>query len=152
MNRLVLVRGAPGSGKSTIGAAIADEMQAEQFENDAFFTDENGVYRYVAEQHAEAKNHCLAQTIAALASGKSVVVANTFTTMTELQPYLDLEVSTMIVETYMQFPNAHDVPDAVVEVKRATFEPHPDAIQVHAPSDIPAAVAAAGGKVLSHQP
>lgn len=132
---LFLVRGHPGSGKTT----WAKEQQAHtpglrHFENDAFFTNAEGHYQFDLARHQEAKDHCFEQTRQALQRGEPVVVSNTFTTLAELAPYLDLAKAlgreARVIEMQGDFGNTHAVPDAVVSAKKASFEPYPGATQV----------------------
>lgn len=126
---LFLVRGHPGSGKTTHAQALqAQHPGLIHIENDQLFVDDQGHYTFDLSRHQEAKDTCLARTRVALEAGQSVVVSNTFTTRAELAPYLALAHTTghacRVIEMHGQFPNVHAVPAGVVEAKKAAFEPH----------------------------
>jgi len=133
---LILVRGHPGSGKTTHARALQVAHPAlVHIENDQLFTDAQGRYVFDMARHQEAKDTCLARTRDALERGQGVVVSNTFTTHAELAPYLALARGlgkhVAVVEMFGQFPNSHNVPDAVVAAKQQAFEPYAGAQAVY---------------------
>lgn len=134
VQELLLVCGHPGSGKSTIATEF-EWAGYRKFENDAFFTDEEGVYKFDFAFHQKAKDVCLQKTKNALDEGAKVVVANTFTTLAEMSPYLDYAkekgIPVRVIEMELNLPNVHDVPDAVVQDKKNKFEPYEGALKVY---------------------
>lgn len=135
---LILVRGAPGSGKSTLAHQINKKFGYDVHENDAFFTDKNGEYNFDINFHQHAKDVCFEKTRESLSFDKSVVVANTFTTLKEMEPYLELAKQRMIdvnvIEMDLQYNNVHSVPDFVVKDKIEKFERYPDAQKISSDS------------------
>lgn len=133
---LVLVRGAPGSGKSTLAHKIGNQFGYSVQENDAFFTDKNGKYEFDIAYHQHAKDVCFEKTRESLNLGKSAIVANTFTTLKEMEPYLDLahqqNIKVNVIEMELQYNNVHSVPDFVVKDKLDKFEPYASAQKVTA--------------------
>ncbi|NYT64301.1 AAA family ATPase [Alcaligenaceae bacterium] len=112
---LVLIRGLPGSGKSTLAIELAEKGYAH-FEADMFFI-QDGVYLYDAGQIRDAHNWCKALTLSALSRGERVVVANTFTRLTEMRPYLDMCPTVRIMEAKGCWPNKHGVsPEHIQEM------------------------------------
>ena len=107
--RLILVRGLPGSGKSELGKALAITAGYIHVEADMFF-EINGSYNYDAKQVGAAHKWCQKSVRDALASGKRVVVTNTFTRLSELDPYFEMGVKPRIVEAPGKWPNRHGVP------------------------------------------
>lgn len=81
---LYLVRGLPGSGKSTLAATLAP---GHAYAADDLFVGEDGIYRFDPKRLPEAHADCQARTSAALSTGASVAVANTFTEAWEVEPY-----------------------------------------------------------------
>lgn len=84
---LVLIRGLPGSGKSTMARAMTTH---EHYEADMFFTDASGAYNYDREKIKDAHEWCQRETFKALANGKRAVVSNTFTRLFEMEPYIEM--------------------------------------------------------------
>lgn len=121
---LVLIRGLPGSGKSTLANALAAEgfvhLEADQF----FVVD--GAYQFVGERVREAHAWCQAEARKALKAGAQVVVANTFTTIGELAPYLCMHQCPLIVEARGSWPNIHGVPQQTLARMASRWESLPN--------------------------
>jgi predicted kinase len=128
---LFIVRGHPGSGKSTYARHLIEQNPgAIHIENDTFFTDANGKYAFEIEKHEEAKQWCLDQVRESLEKGRNTVVSNTFTILKELQPYLDLGYRTQVVEMELNYTDTHQVPKDVIEAKKQAFESFEGATRV----------------------
>lgn len=130
---LVIVRGHPGSGKSTFAKTFSDKGY-KHFENDSFFVDEKGNYSFDFAFHQKAKDVCVQNVINSIISGDSVVVSNTYTKIKEMDDIIDfvneMKVPYRIFEMYYNFENVHSVPDSVVDEKKQNFEPHENAIKI----------------------
>ncbi len=118
---LVVVRGLPGSGKTTLGKRIAVELGATLVEADHFF-EVDGEYRFEPARLPDAHAQCFSRAMASLASGRSVVVCNTGLSAWEISPYLLLasasgvaaEVITLRVEPELAASRCtHGVPPSV---------------------------------------
>ena len=113
MPKLILIRGLPGSGKSTYARSIdAIHYEADQF----FLTGTNDEYKFDAKLIKVAHEWCFANTVRALRNGHDVVVSNTFTQLWELNRYLEIprtltDVKVKIVEMKTQYGNIHNVPE-----------------------------------------
>ena len=84
MKDLILFRGLPGAGKSTLAETLCDVA----YSADDYFTNAEGAYHYDRARIKEAHEHCLLQTIRAMSQCVSRVgVANTFTEAWEMAPY-----------------------------------------------------------------
>lgn len=122
---LVLIRGLPGSGKSTMArGAMFDDF--EHYEADMFF-ELGGEYCYDSSKIRDAHEWCQRETFKALSNGKSVVVSNTFTRRFEMYPYFDMAktfgIEPRIMEANGSWPNVHGVPAKVVDMMRQRWEP-----------------------------
>ncbi|WP_229711106.1 AAA family ATPase [Agarivorans gilvus] len=87
---LTLIRGLPGSGKST----LAKSLPGVHLEADMFFVDKQGHYHFQPQKLSHAHAWCQQQTEQQLKMGKSVVVANTFVELWEMQAYRDIAART----------------------------------------------------------
>jgi adenylylsulfate kinase-like enzyme len=122
--QLVLFRGLPGAGKST-KARVLKEIGYKHFEADMFF-EVDGVYRYNPSRIRYAHDWCKLMTRQALGLGERVVVSNTFTTRSEIQPYLEMGAESIrIVEADGSWENVHSVPKEVVERMASRWEKLP---------------------------
>ena len=87
--KLLILRGLPGSGKSTEAARlVASGAYDLVCEADQFFETKDG-YRFDPAKLKDAHADCFARTRSALEAGKRVIVANTFTRAWEFRAYLD---------------------------------------------------------------
>lgn len=120
-HRLVLIRGLPGSGKSTMAAQLAERGYAH-FETDQFF-ERAGRYRFRAHMLPEAHAWCQDRVAVALEAGRSVVVANTFTRLWEMDAYLSMWPEVIVIEATGTWASVHGVPPAKVEDMRERWEP-----------------------------
>lgn len=124
---LVLVRGIPGTGKSTIAKELAQKFTMKHFEADMYFVDANGMYDFNYEEIQSAHSWCKWTTDWSLGLGKNVVVSNTFVKWFEIQPYQTLAkkygYELIIVEATGDYLNVHGVPPETLERMKKNFEP-----------------------------
>ena len=121
---LYIVRGLPGSGKSTFAKSIAPV----HFEADMFFMND-GEYKFDFSKIKEAHQWCQESTQDAMVSGSpKVAVSNTFTQEWEMKPYYEMAekygymIFSVIVENRHGGKNIHGVPDATLDNMRKRFE------------------------------
>jgi predicted kinase len=130
---LTLVRGLPGSGKSTFANTITNEFSV--CEADKFFVGEDGVYRFDATKLSQAHNWCREQVEIRMKDNQineqyypHIVVSNTFTKQWEMSDYFELaekygyQVFTIIVENRHGGVNQHGVPAEKLEQMKNRFE------------------------------
>lgn len=128
-NTLYIIRGLPGSGKSTY--ANIHLPTAVHFEADQFFINDNLEYKFDSKLISVAHEWCFSNVVKALHSGNDVVVSNTFTKLWELNKYLTidenygLDVDIKIIEVKTVFENIHGVPANKLEQMRNRWEEIP---------------------------
>ncbi|WYV99145.1 ATPase [Pseudomonas phage vB_PpuM-Amme-3] len=124
---LYLIRGLPGSGKSTFAKCLAKSLSARHYEADMYHTIPTGVYNWKPENVHAAHEWCQEYTRKAMEVGLPVVVSNTLTTPKELEPYLAMalefgyRVTSLVVENRHGGVNVHDVPQATLDKMRNRF-------------------------------
>jgi len=92
------------------------EQGYQHFEADMYFM-QDGVYRYDASRARDAHSWCKTMTRSALAGDERVVVAKTFTRLSEMQPYFDMCGNVRVIEATGRWPNAHGVsPERILQM------------------------------------
>lgn len=118
---LYIVRGLPGSGKTTYAAGLG----IPHFEADDYFINEEGEYCFDPSKLKDAHRECKNNVEYALMNARDVVVANTFTTVSELRPYIDLAVKygtkVMLHTCTGNYESVHGVPEHTIERMRERF-------------------------------
>ena len=127
---LILLRGLPGSGKSTMADLIgARGAGYAHFEADMFFIDK-GAYNFDASKIKAAHNWCMVQTEKAMIDDdiSRIIISNTFTQEWEMDAYYKLaeqygyRVHSIIVENRHSGINIHGVPEEKLEQMKNRFE------------------------------
>lgn len=122
---LYIIRGVPGSGKSTRAKQIAKENKIKYFEADQFF-EQSGKYEFDPAKLSDAHAWCKQMIESELKSGNSVIVSNTFTRKWEYVPYEIMAVkygaSSSVEIMSGGFDNVHGVPKKKVEEMIKRFE------------------------------
>jgi predicted kinase len=123
---IYLVRGIPGSGKTTLAKQLAPNWV---FEADHYFYDNDGNYNFIASEIKEAHKECQQYVGYAMESNTpKIAVSNTFTQEWELQPYYELAikygyyVTSIIVENRHGGINKHGVPEDKIQLMKDRFE------------------------------
>jgi predicted kinase len=138
--RLTVVRGIPGSGKSTFAREYAatqtrSGVETVHVESDDYFV-VGTHYLWDAGLLKAAHQRCYRMTEKLLEQGIAVVVANTFTTTGEMQGYVDLAEDFMLqLKVYRmenRFGSIHNVPAEVIEKMTRRFTDFPGELTVRA--------------------
>lgn len=126
MNKtLILLRGVPGSGKSTTAKELFPSYI--HLEADMYWYDKEGNYNFNITKLGNAHAWCELQTEYNMTQGFNVVISNTLTTEKELKPYYELakkyeyKVVSLIVENRHQGTNVHNVPDETLDKMERRF-------------------------------
>ncbi len=116
---LILIRGMPGSGKTTLARALTDGLvyagwSVVHLETDMFFTDDEGAYHFDKGLLSDAHEWCL-QGFKKHILSSVVIVSNTFSTQKEMDPYLKwaagLYIPIQVIECHGDFGSKHNVPE-----------------------------------------
>ena len=126
MKTLYIVRGVPGSGKST----FAQSLDCPVFEADQYFIDsETGEYKFDGSKIKLAHNWCKLRVEQSMEDGlQKIAVSNTFTQEWEMDVYYELakqygyRVFSLIVENRHGGINEHGVPEDKLEIMKNRFE------------------------------
>jgi predicted kinase len=131
VKNLFLVRGVPGSGKSTFASELCNNV----VEADMFFM-RDGEYKFDMSKIRDAHTWCKATVREWMEMNKStygleysdICVSNTFTQEWEMEEYFKLaeeygyKVFTVIVENRHGGQNQHGVPEDKIQVMKDRFE------------------------------
>jgi predicted kinase len=127
---LYLVRGLPGSGKSTFSKTFG----GIHIEADQYFVDVEGNYNFDGSKIKLAHEYCRTQTEDWMKTDRDqvnvnkIVVSNTFTQEWEMEPYFELakkygyKVFSIIVENRHEGTNVHGVPEEKIEQMKNRFK------------------------------
>lgn len=126
MKTLYIVRGVPGSGKST----FAQSLDCPVFEADQYFIDsETGEYKFDGSKIKLAHNWCKLRVEHSMEDDfQKIAVSNTFTQEWEMDAYYELakqygyRVFSLIVENRHGGVNEHGVPEDKLEIMKNRFE------------------------------
>jgi predicted kinase len=125
---LILLRGLPGCGKTTLGNVLGLLPDAVVCSIDDYFTDTEGNYEFVFHQNHLAYKQCIDRVQAAMMSAcVHIIVHNTFVYDWEMQPYLDLakefgyQLHVTTVEKYHSSSNVHEVSEEQIEKMATKF-------------------------------
>lgn len=125
MSSLILIRGLPGSGKSTIAQALIQRPMWLHYEADMLFF-EDGEYKFDQSKLKDAHTWCQHATESALLNGYNVVVSNTFTQLWEMQPYFTMaekqKSAIQVIECKANFGTIHGVPEETIKRMRERWE------------------------------
>lgn len=142
MPTLHIVRGVPGSGKTTFALKLLHRQPSmKHYEADMFFLGLDGIYRFDPSQIKGAHQWCFENVVRSLTEGFDVVVANTFTKRWEMDKYLNLTIPDLEIVVYAmhdRYENVHGVPADKVEQMAARWEPLPreNIMRVGAPTTL----------------
>ncbi|UAV84501.1 hypothetical protein PHB09_005 [Pseudomonas phage PHB09] len=125
---MYLIRGLPGSGKSTFAATLASLYDCDHWEHDQYLYTDEGEYLWTEKRMAHAYRQCLRDTEATMERMEPVVVSNVFPTAKSLKNYRKLaekygyQVTYIVVENRRGGVNIHDVPQEALDGMRSAFQ------------------------------
>lgn len=123
---LTIIRGLPGSGKSTYAKK---NFNCLILENDMFHM-HDGVYDYSKDDMPFAINWCISMCEQALLRNMDVVVCNTFTKRIFVENYKKMAerygANFSVIRMANDFGNIHNVPLSVLESMKNNFDDYPN--------------------------
>lgn len=127
---LILLRGLPGSGKSTFALVLSENGRFPIFSVDDYFTDpQTGRYQFIHTENHKAYAQCEAEVANSMMRGmERIVVHNVFSMEWEMAPFFKLaeangyRVFVMTMENYHQGSNEHGIPEEQMEKMRSKFK------------------------------
>lgn len=124
---LTIIRGLPGSGKTSLAKQLLKSMPigTGHFEADMYF-DLNGEYNFDIGKLNRAHMWCQDRVFAVLNRGNHCIVSNTFTTERELRIYFEINRETTqsrpnVILCQSNYGTIHDVPAETIEKMRKRF-------------------------------
>lgn len=128
---LYIIRGIPGSGKSTFAKRMMETSKFDvknHFEADMYFV-VNGKYLWKKDDLAKAHQWCFDKVEKTLAEGENCIVSNTFITKWSLEPYIKMcqknNYRYFVIRLETRHDNIHGVPKEVVRQMEQNFEDFP---------------------------
>jgi predicted kinase len=114
---LILLRGVPGSGKTSLAEVLSENKKYPIFSIDSYFTDaESGEYKFDYTKNYLAYANCEKLTADAMQqSVEKIIVDNTFVFEWEMEPYFklakqfDYSLFSLVVENYHGNKNTHHI-------------------------------------------
>ena len=138
MNTLYIIRGLPGSGKSTLGEELASFSRSGRLKGafdihsyaaDDWFTDsKTGEYNFNPAELSDAHEDCNARVRGAMMSNvETICVCNTFSQAWEAAPYFklcgDYRYTPVVIECQSEWGNIHNVPQESIDAMKERWEP-----------------------------
>jgi predicted kinase len=134
MPDLIIVRGVPGSGKTTLANECAATYRSAGISSavvsaDDWMVDGEGKYAYDYTQLPYCHTMCQRETCRMMTEGVSVIfVANTFVRKWEAEVYLQLAklwgYTVTVYRMTGEYENVHGVPADKVAIMKANMEPY----------------------------
>lgn len=130
MKNLILLRGLPGSGKSTAAKLFQGSGWSSHYEADMYFINkETGEYQFDPSKLKLAHNWCTIQTQKAMVDDiPTIIISNTFTQEWEMEAYYELaemhdyQVTSIILENRHGGINEHGCPEDKLKIMEERFE------------------------------
>lgn len=124
---MIILRGLPGSGKSTFAEYLSFHNNSVICSSDDFFYDEEGNYNFDYNKIEKSHQYCYDKCKNALENNKNVIIDNTNVKEEHFNKYIKLakqynyKYFSIIVENRESFKNIHGVTNEIIEEFRNNF-------------------------------
>jgi len=129
MRELLLLRGLPGSGKSSLAEILSEKGKHPQYSIDDYFINSRGEYVFEFDKNHLAYKECQKKVEESMNSeAPFIIVHNVFSMEWEWEPYFKLaskysyRVHVVCVENHHGGKNVHDVSQEQLEKMAAKFK------------------------------
>lgn len=124
MPEIILIRGIPGTGKTTL--AKTKYPNHVLCEADQYFTDEHGNFNYDPLKVKRAHFWCIQKATDAVFADSDIVVANQFIRNYEITPYFELvkfhDCELKIIECLKEYGSIREILDEYMQHARECWE------------------------------
>lgn len=124
---LLIIRGIPGSGKTTLSEYISMLNDAIVCSADDYFYDDKGNYNFDPNELYNAHKWCKEKAEFAMKNSQNVIIANTSVKEKEINPYIKMgnnngyKIFSIIVENRHNGKNVHGVPNETISKMKNNF-------------------------------
>jgi predicted kinase len=127
MKILYIVRGLPGSGKSTVAGKLSDRVIEADYYFSCFNSKSGEIeYNFNPSKLGAAHKWCRDNVENHMKMSEDIAVSNTFTQKWEVEPYIELAkkygYDVQIITVQSNFKNVHGVPESTIEKMKARWE------------------------------
>ena len=130
MLSLIILRGLPGAGKTTLAKLLSENNKWPIFSIDSYFTDPvTNEYNFQFENNHLAYKNCEEQTKTAMENKtEKIFIDNVFSLDWEIEPYFKLasiynySVFVVTVENYHSNKNSHSISDEQLQKMAAKYK------------------------------
>lgn len=125
--KLFIIRGVPGTGKSTHAQKIKEIIpDSVIFEADQYFINKNGEYNFNPKKLHQAHEWCIWRCDNALRLGLTAIVSNTFIKKKDMNPYFEMckkyGLDYLVIPLFKEYGSIHNVPEKTMERMRRQFQ------------------------------
>lgn len=117
MATLVIVRGPPGTGKSTIARKLVKRLGFEHYEADMYHT-RNGFFDFQSSRAVAAHHWCQSKMRGAMRRGVPAVVANPLLTEWDVETYTAMSKDVILVDVTHHYGSTHAPPHIEYRMRR----------------------------------
>lgn len=129
MSDLIVLRGLPGSGKTTLAEVLSENGKYPCISIDDYFTGSHGEYNFIHSENFKAYEQALQRTEKAMKEAQpKIILHNVFSIAWEMEPYFKLasqynyRVFVSTVENYHGSDNNHGITEEQLNKMASKFK------------------------------